>query len=88
MEDKLAKFEPTVFKKKQIEKQLRELQQIRNDVWKKSGEYENNRTLGETFVSACDVDQDIVKDQLTELKNRWDKLNNGVYNVRSILISY
>lgn len=35
MEDKLAKFEPTAFKKKQLEKQLRELQQIRNDVWKK-----------------------------------------------------
>ncbi|XP_052740614.1 dystonin isoform X29 [Bicyclus anynana] len=77
-EDRLAKLPPVAFTKKDVEKQLRELQQIRNDVWKRSGEYENNRTLGETFISACDVDQDIVRKQLDFMKERWDRINNEV----------
>lgn len=43
----------------------------------RSGEYENNKTLGETFISACDVDQDVVRSQLDSMKERWDRLNNG-----------
>ncbi|XP_039751273.1 uncharacterized protein LOC120627239 isoform X23 [Pararge aegeria] len=77
-EDRLAKLPPVAFTKKDVEKQLRELQQIRNDVWKRSGEYENNRTLGETFISSCDVDQDIVRKQLDVMKERWDSINNEV----------
>ena len=34
-EDRLNKLPPVVFTKKDVEKQLRELQQIRNDVWKR-----------------------------------------------------
>lgn len=48
-------------------------------MWKKSGEFENLRTLGETFLSACDVDKEIVKQELAAVKARWDKLNNGRY---------
>ncbi|XP_069355685.1 microtubule-actin cross-linking factor 1 isoform X17 [Maniola hyperantus] len=77
-EDRLTKLPPVAFTKKDVEKQLRELQQIRNDVWKRSGEYENNRTLGETFISACDVDQEIVRKQLDVMKERWDRINNEV----------
>lgn len=33
--------------------------------------------LGETFISACDVDQEVVKDVLDNMKERWDRLNNG-----------
>ncbi|XP_050356010.1 uncharacterized protein LOC126777145 isoform X17 [Nymphalis io] len=77
-EDRLAKLPPLAFTKKDVEKQLRELQQIRNDVWKRSGEYENNKTLGETFISACDVDQEIVRKQLDVMKERWDRINNEV----------
>lgn len=58
-EERLAKLPAAAFTKKEVEKQLRELQQIRNDIWKRSGEYENNKTLGETFISACDIDQEI-----------------------------
>ncbi|XP_041970881.1 dystonin isoform X11 [Aricia agestis] len=77
-EDRLAKLPPAPFTKKDADKQLRELQQIRNDVWKRSGEYENNKTLGETFISSCDVDQEIVRNQLDNMKERWDRINNEV----------
>ncbi|XP_047035656.1 uncharacterized protein LOC124641568 isoform X30 [Helicoverpa zea] len=78
LEDRLAKLPATAFTKKEVEKQLRELQQIRNDIWKRSGEYENNKTLGETFISACDVDQDVVRKLLDSMKERWDRINNEV----------
>ncbi|XP_052759149.1 dystonin isoform X17 [Galleria mellonella] len=77
-EERLAKLPAAAFTKKEVEKQLRELQQIRNDIWKRSGEYENNKTLGETFISACDIDQEIVRKQLDSMKERWDRLNNEV----------
>ncbi|XP_044737986.1 dystonin isoform X15 [Chrysoperla carnea] len=77
-EDKLDSLRPSSFKRKHMEQRLRELQQFRNDVWKKSGEYENNKMLGDTFLSACDIDKDIVKNELTNLKQRWDKLNNDL----------
>ncbi|XP_052120461.1 dystonin isoform X27 [Frankliniella occidentalis] len=77
-EDKLESLQPASFKRKDIERQLKELAAFRNDVWKRSGEYENNRMLAETFLSACDIDKDIVKNELTHLKQRWDRLNNGL----------
>lgn len=43
----------------------------------RSGEYENNKTLGETFISACDIDQEVVRQQLDTMKERWDRINNG-----------
>lgn len=76
-EDKLESLKPASFKRKDIEKQLKELSSFRNEVWKRSGEFENNKTLGETFVSACDIDKDVVKNELSAMKTRWDKLNNG-----------
>lgn len=77
-EDKLDSLKPSSFKRKHMEQRLRELSQFRNDVWKKSGEYENNKMLAETFLSACDIDKDVVKSELTNLKQRWDKLNNDL----------
>lgn len=75
-EDKLDSLRPSSFQRKHIEKQLKELQVFRNEVWKKSGEYENTKVLGDTFLSACDIDKDIVKNEITNLKERWEKLNN------------
>ncbi|XP_060518136.1 microtubule-actin cross-linking factor 1 isoform X29 [Cylas formicarius] len=77
-EDKLDSLKPVSFRRKHIAAQLKELQNFRNEVWKKSGEYENARALGENFVSACDIDKDVVKNELQELKERWDKLNNDL----------
>ncbi|CAH1991991.1 unnamed protein product [Acanthoscelides obtectus] len=77
-EDKLETLQPSSFQRKHIEKQLKELQNFRNEVWKKSGDFENTRSLGETFLSACDIDKDEVKGELSDLKERWDKLNNDL----------
>ncbi|XP_072387789.1 microtubule-actin cross-linking factor 1 isoform X30 [Diabrotica undecimpunctata] len=77
-EDKLDTLRPSSFQKKHIEKQLKELQAFRNEVWKKSGDYENTRSLGDTFLAACDIDKDDVKNELGDLKDRWDRLNNDL----------
>ncbi|XP_066262847.1 microtubule-actin cross-linking factor 1 isoform X30 [Euwallacea similis] len=77
-EDKIDSLRLQSFEKKHIEKQLKELQAFRNEVWKKSGEYENTRSLGDTFLSSCDIDKEIVKNELQELKERWDRLNNDL----------
>ncbi|XP_068893478.1 microtubule-actin cross-linking factor 1 isoform X26 [Tenebrio molitor] len=77
-EDKLDSLRLSSFQRKHIEKQLKELQAFRNEVWKKSGEFENTRTLGDTFLSACDIDKEVVKNELNDLKERWDKLNNDL----------
>ncbi|XP_045525141.1 dystonin isoform X23 [Pieris brassicae] len=77
-EKQLRELPAVAFTRKELERQLRDLQHIRNDVWKRSGEYENNRTLGETFISACDVDQEIVRNQLDSMKEKWDRVNNEV----------
>ncbi|CAH0385016.1 unnamed protein product [Bemisia tabaci] len=75
-ENKLDALRPDSFKRRDVERQLRELATFRNDVWKHSGEFENLRTLGETFLAACDVDKELVKQELAAVKTRWDKLNN------------
>ncbi|XP_054002757.1 dystonin isoform X34 [Hylaeus anthracinus] len=77
-EDKLECLKPASFKRKDIEKQLKELASFRNEVWKHSGEFENNKTLGETFLGACDIDKQNVKNELGAMKTRWDKLNNDL----------
>jgi hypothetical protein len=79
----LETLQPASFKRKDIERQLKELGTFRNEVWKRSGEYENHRMLGDTFVAACDIDKEVVKSELAVVKQRWDKLNNGEhYSVR------
>ncbi|XP_050545683.1 dystonin isoform X17 [Daktulosphaira vitifoliae] len=75
-ENKLEQIKPSSFNKRDVDKQLRELAAFRNEVWKHSGEYENVKTLGETFLASCDVDKELVKQELASLKNRWDKLNS------------
>ncbi|CAH2986630.1 unnamed protein product [Chilo suppressalis] len=77
-EERVAQLPPTAFTRREVEAQLRQLQLLRNDIWKRSGEYENNKTLGETFISACDVDQEIVRKQLDTMRDRWDRINNEV----------
>jgi DNA repair exonuclease SbcCD ATPase subunit len=75
-ENKLELIRPNSFSKKDVDKQLRELSAFRNEVWKHSGEFENVKNLGETFLSSCDVDKELVKQELSTIKTRWDRLNN------------
>ncbi|XP_040167530.1 dystonin isoform X47 [Anopheles arabiensis] len=75
-EDKLSLLKPGLLKKQQLDQQLRDLQTFRSDVWKRSGEYETCRSLGETFIGACDVDKEAIKAELQDMKDRWERLNN------------
>ncbi|KAL1115034.1 hypothetical protein AAG570_007065 [Ranatra chinensis] len=72
-ENKLDSLRPDSFTQRDVEKHLRDL-----SVWKKSGEFEHLRSLGETFLGACDIDKDVVKQELAAIKARWDKLNNDL----------
>ncbi|XP_055317105.1 dystonin isoform X42 [Sitodiplosis mosellana] len=77
-EDKLASLKPGVLKKSQLDQQLKDLQAFRSEVWKRSGEYDNARALGETFLASCDVDKEPVKAELQDMKERWEKLKNDL----------
>lgn len=77
-ENKLELIRPNSFTKRDVDKQLRELSAFRNEVWKHSGEFENVKNLGETFLSSCDVDKELVKQELSTIKTRWDRLNNDL----------
>lgn len=67
-----------IIKKSQIEQQLKDLQAFRSEVWKHSGEYDNAKGLGDTFLASCDIDKDPVKAELQDMKERWEKLNNDL----------
>lgn len=77
-EDKLASLRPGVLKKSQLDQQLKDLQAFRSEVWKRSGEYDNTKNLGDTFLTSCDVDKEPVKAELQDLKERWEKLNDDL----------
>lgn len=77
-EDKLEKIQLTVLKKNDVEKLMKELQNFKNDVWRHTGDYESTRGNGETFLGACDVDKDGVKDELQNMKERWEALNTDL----------
>lgn len=77
-EDKLATLRPGVLKKSQLDLQLKELQAFRSEVWKRSGEYDSTKGLGDSFLTACDIDKDPVKAELQDMKERWEKLNNDL----------
>ena len=83
-EDTLDSLKPSVFTRKAIEKQLKDLQSFRSDVWRQSGEYETNRMLGETFLSSCDTDKKIVQNELVNMKTHWDKFNNDLMKLLQI----
>ncbi|XP_037914658.1 microtubule-actin cross-linking factor 1 isoform X36 [Hermetia illucens] len=79
-EDKLADLRPGSLKKSHLDQRLRELQAFRSEVWKHSGEYENTKSLGDTFLAACDVDKEPVKAEIQDIRERWEKLNNDLLN--------
>ena len=59
----------------ELKKQEKELQTFRNDVNRHSSEYESNYTGGDSFQAACDTDKEMVKDELSTMKERWEQLN-------------
>ncbi|CAH1393332.1 unnamed protein product [Nezara viridula] len=85
VENKLESLSPESFSRRDLDKHLRDLSSLRNDVWKKSGEFEHLRSLGETFIGACDVDKDVVTKEISAVRERWDRLNNDLVSKTSRL---
>ncbi|XP_030078527.1 dystonin isoform X15 [Drosophila hydei] len=77
-EDKLSDLTPGVLSKSKLETRLRDLQTFRSEVWKHSGEFENTKGLGETFLSSCDIDKEPIKAELQDIRDRWERLNNDL----------
>ncbi|XP_075166799.1 dystonin-like protein short stop isoform X14 [Haematobia irritans] len=77
-EDKLTDLTPGVLSKSKLDTRLRDLQTFRSEVWKHSGEYENTKGLGETFLTSCDVDKEPIKGELQDIRERWERLNNDL----------
>ncbi|KMY93599.1 uncharacterized protein Dsimw501_GD25734, isoform K [Drosophila simulans] len=77
-EDKLADLTPGLLSKAKLETRLRDLQTFRSEVWKHSGEFENTKGLGETFLTSCDIDKEPIKAELQDIRDRWERLNNDL----------
>ncbi|XP_033156689.1 dystonin isoform X16 [Drosophila mauritiana] len=77
-EDKLSDLTPGLLSKAKLETRLRDLQTFRSEVWKHSGEFENTKGLGETFLTSCDIDKEPIKAELQDIRDRWERLNNDL----------
>ncbi|XP_059224754.1 dystonin isoform X30 [Stomoxys calcitrans] len=77
-EDKLTDLTPGVLSKSKLDTRLKDLQTFRSEVWKHSGEFENTKGLGETFLTSCDVDKEPIKGELQDIRERWERLNNDL----------
>jgi len=75
----LSKMSPISFLRVETLKQEKELQAFRNDVNRHASEFEGVISSGTTFVDSCDVDKEIVNEDLALLKERWDQLNFNIH---------
>merc|ERR1719400_469092 len=66
------KFLPWLSKAEDI---VGRMQSFRNDVNRHASEYDTNYSGGDTFQSACDVDREIVREEISIMKERWENLN-------------
>ena len=77
-EQQLERMQPISFVKAELQKQEKELQSFRNDVNRHGSDYDGTHSGGSTFVASCDVDKEIVTEELAILKERWDHLNMAI----------
>ena len=77
VESKLSRMHAVSFKKPDLDRQIKEMQAFKNELSRHSQEYENNKTLGEALLAATDRDKEGVKGDLKDMRDRWDRLNNG-----------
>ncbi|KAL7025323.1 hypothetical protein ACKWTF_013447 [Chironomus riparius] len=74
-ERELIAMKPGILVKKELDKELRDVQTLRNDVLKKSSDYDKTQNLCGNFLTACDVDKDTLMSEMQSTKERWDELN-------------
>ena len=85
-ENQVARMEVVSMVLSELKKQEKELQSFRNDVNRHASEYDSNYSSGDTFQSACDVDKEVVREEISIMKQRWDDLNAFIAE-RSQLLS-
>jgi dystonin len=73
--------------KKDLDKEIRDVQTLRNDVLKKSSDYDKTQNLCGNFLNACDVDKDTLMSEMQTTKERWDELNRLI-NIKLEKISF
>ena len=78
-EDKMDSLDVISINKKDLDKQIKEIQNFKNEVLRHSQEYENCRSAGDTLLSSTDVEKDGVKGDLAQTKERWETLNKGTW---------
>ncbi|XP_022239565.1 microtubule-actin cross-linking factor 1-like isoform X12 [Limulus polyphemus] len=94
-EKKLDSLKPICFQRTELDKQVKDIQTFKNELSRHSQEFDNICSFGEVLLDQTDVDQQDVQQKLNELKERWDRLNQGVLeraqamdNVSRLLITY
>lgn len=74
-ERELSSFKPGVLVKKELDREVRDVQTLRNEVLKKSSDYEKTQNLCGNFLASCEVDKDTLTSEMKLTKERWDELN-------------
>ena len=74
-ERNLIALKPGALGKKELDREIRDVQTLRNEVLKKSSDYDKTQNLRDNFLSACDVDKDNLTSEMQSTKQRWDELN-------------
>ncbi|XP_076320054.1 microtubule-actin cross-linking factor 1-like isoform X9 [Tachypleus tridentatus] len=94
-ERKLDSLQPISFQRTELDKQVKDIQAFKNELSRHSQEFDNICNFGEVLLDQTDVDQQDVQQQLNELKEHWDRLNQGVLeraqamdNISRLLITY
>ncbi|XP_067144023.1 microtubule-actin cross-linking factor 1 isoform X6 [Centruroides vittatus] len=78
-EDKLNSLKPISFKRVELDKQIKEIQAFKNDISKHSQEFDSLYHFGESVISCCDIDKEPVREGINQIKKRWDRMNQGIY---------
>lgn len=74
----LDSLKPGVLVKKELDREVREIQLLRNEMLKKSSDYDKTQNQCASFLGACDVDKDTLTSEMQLTKERWDDLNRAI----------
>ncbi|XP_074600372.1 dystonin-like protein short stop isoform X2 [Brevipalpus obovatus] len=77
-EVKISNLQELSCQRQALEKQIKELQQIKSDIQHHVSDFDNLKNLCDTFLSSVDVDKEDVREEMNKIKKRWDELNKFV----------
>ena len=77
-EEKLNVMRPVSFKKIELEQQIKELQIFRNNTSRQGVAAEMSKSMGDSFLSSCDVDKEAVEAEVSIVNQRWEALNGSL----------